>query len=165
MHVTLASGEEEMPSFDIVSEVDLQEIRNAVENANREVSTRFDFRNVSAEFELNEKNETIKITSESDFQVKQLVDILREKLLKRGIEGGALEVPEEIEHSGKSWAVDAKLKKLVKLIKDSKLKVQTQIQGEALRVTGKARDDLQGAMAIVRGSNLGQPFQFKNFRD
>ena len=85
-----------MPSFDIVSEVDLQEIRNAVENANREVSTRFDFRNVSAEFELNEKNETIKITSESDFQVKQLVDILREKLLKRGIEGGALEVPEEI---------------------------------------------------------------------
>ena len=80
-----------MPSFDIVSEVDLQEIRNAVENANREVSTRFDFRNVSAEFELNEKNETIKITSESDFQVKQLVDILREKLLKRGIEGGALE--------------------------------------------------------------------------
>ena len=88
-----------MPSFDIVSEVDLQEIRNAVENANREVSTRFDFRNVSAEFELNEKNETIKITSESDFQVKQLVDILREKLLKRGIEGGALEVPEEIEHS------------------------------------------------------------------
>ncbi|MFB6326894.1 YajQ family cyclic di-GMP-binding protein [Pantoea deleyi] len=163
-----------MPSFDIVSEVDLQEIRNAVENANREVSTRFDFRNVSAEFELNEKNETIKITSESDFQVKQLVDILREKLLKRGIEGGALEVPEEIEHSGKSWTVEAKLKKgiesdvakkLVKLIKDSKLKVQTQIQGEALRVTGKARDDLQSAMAIVRGSNLGQPFQFKNFRD
>ena len=78
-----------MPSFDIVSEVDLQEIRNAVENANREVSTRFDFRNVSAEFELNEKNETIKITSESDFQVKQLVDILRESLLKRGMEGGA----------------------------------------------------------------------------
>ena len=149
-------------------------MRNAVENASRELSTRFDFRNVVAAVELNEKNETIKISSESDFQVKQLVDILREKLLKRGIEGAALEVPDEIEHSGKSWSVDAKLKKgietdvakkIVKLIKDSKLKVQTQIQGESLRVTGKSRDDLQGAMALVRGGNLGQPFQFKNFRD
>jgi uncharacterized protein YajQ (UPF0234 family) len=174
MHVTLVSGEEKMPSFDIVSEVELPEVRNAVENASREISTRFDFRNVSATIELNEKNETIKISSESDFQVKQLVDILREKLLKRGIEGAAIEVPEEIVHSGKSWTVEAKLKKgiesdiakkLVKLIKDSKLKVQTQIQGEELRVTGKSRDDLQGAMALVRGGNLGQPFQFKNFRD
>ncbi|WP_414147319.1 YajQ family cyclic di-GMP-binding protein [Erwinia sp. BNK-24-b] len=163
-----------MPSFDIVSEVDLQEVRNAVENANRELSTRFDFRNVTASYELNEKNESIKVLSESDFQVKQLVDILREKLLKRGIENGALDVPEEIEHSGKSWSVEAKLKKgipadvakkVVKLIKDSKLKVQSQIQGEEVRVTGKSRDDLQGAMALIRGGNLGQPFQFKNFRD
>ncbi|MEI2266557.1 YajQ family cyclic di-GMP-binding protein [Erwinia sp. CGal63] len=163
-----------MPSFDIVSEIDLQEVRNAVENANRELSTRFDFRNVTASYELNEKNESIKVLSESDFQVKQLVDILREKLLKRGIENGALEVPEEIEHSGKTWAVEAKLKKgipadvakkITKLIKESKLKVQSQIQGEEIRVTGKSRDDLQGAMALVRGGNLGQPFQFKNFRD
>lgn len=163
-----------MPSFDIVSEIDMQEVKNAVENANREVSSRFDFRNVTASYELNEKNESIKVLSESDFQVKQLVDILREKLLKRGIEGGALEIPEEIEHSGKTWAVDAQLKKgipsdvakkLVKLIKDSKLKVQTQIQGEEVRVTGKSRDDLQSAMALVRGGNLSQPFQFKNFRD
>lgn len=163
-----------MPSFDIVSEIELQEVRNAVENANREVSTRFDFRNVEASYELNEKNESIKVLSESDFQVKQLVDILREKLLKRGIENGALDVPEEIEHSGKSWSVEAKLKKgipsdvakkIVKLIKDSKLKVQSQIQGEEVRVTGKSRDDLQGAMALIRGGNLGQPFQFKNFRD
>ena len=163
-----------MPSFDIVSEIDLQEVLNAVENANRELSTRFDFRNVQASFELNQKNETIKVLSESDFQVKQLVDILREKLLKRGIEGAALEIPEEIEHSGKSWSVEAKLKKgiesdvakkLVKLIKDSKLKVQTQIQGEELRVTGKSRDDLQSVMALVRKGELGQPFQFKNFRD
>ncbi|MDN4628006.1 YajQ family cyclic di-GMP-binding protein [Erwinia sp. DT-104] len=163
-----------MPSFDIVSEIDLQEVRNAVENANREISTRFDFRNVTASYELNEKNETIKVLSESDFQVKQLIDILREKLLKRSIEGGALEVPEEIEHSGKSWSVEVKLKKgipsdvakkIVKLIKDSKLKVQSQVQGEEVRVTGKSRDDLQGAMALVRGGDLGQPFQFKNFRD
>ncbi|ATZ10868.1 YajQ family cyclic di-GMP-binding protein [Erwinia amylovora] len=163
-----------MPSFDIVSEIDMQEVRNAVDNANREISTRFDFRGVQASFELNEKNESIKVSSESDFQVKQLVDILREKLLKRGIEGGALEVPEQIEHSGKSWSVDAKMKKgietdiakkLVKLIKDSKLKVQSQIQGDEVRVTGKSRDDLQGAMALVRKGELGQPFQFKNFRD
>lgn len=163
-----------MPSFDIVSEIDMQEVKNAVENANREVSSRFDFRNVTASYELNEKNESIKVLSESDFQVKQLVDILREKLLKRGIEGGALEIPDEIEHSGKTWAVDAQLKKgiptdvakkLIKLIKDSKLKVQTQIQGEEVRVTGKSRDDLQSAMALVRGGNLSQPFQFKNFRD
>lgn len=163
-----------MPSFDIVSEIDMQEVRNAVENANRELTTRFDFRNVTASYELVEKNESIKVLSESDFQVKQLIDILREKLLKRGIEGAALEVPEEIEHSGKTWSVEVKMKKgiptdvakkVVKLIKDSKLKVQSQIQGEEVRVTGKSRDDLQGAMALVRGGDLGQPFQFKNFRD
>lgn len=163
-----------MPSFDIVSEVDIQEVRNGIENATRELDTRFDFRGVTATFELNDKNKTIKVLSESDFQVNQLLDILRAKLLKRGIEGSSLEVPEEFEHSGKNWSVDAKLKqgiessvakKIVKLIKDSKLKVQTQIQGEEIRVTGKSRDDLQSVMALVRGGNLGQPFQFKNFRD
>ncbi|ATA24951.1 YajQ family cyclic di-GMP-binding protein [Brenneria goodwinii] len=163
-----------MPSFDIVSEIDMQEVRNAVDNATRELSTRWDFRNVPASFELNEKSQSIKAASESDFQVQQLVDILREKLMKRGIEGGALDVPEEMEHSGKTYSVDAKLKqgiesalakKIVKLIKDSKLKVQAQIQGEQVRVTGKSRDDLQSVMALVRGADLGQPFQFTNFRD
>ncbi|MFP1847476.1 YajQ family cyclic di-GMP-binding protein [Lonsdalea quercina] len=163
-----------MPSFDIVSEIDMQEVRNAVENASRELSTRWDFRNVPASFDLNEKAQTIKMASESDFQVKQLVDILREKLAKRGIEGSAVEVPEELEHSGKTYSVEAGLKqgietaqakKLVKLIKDSKLKVQVQIQGEQVRVTGKSRDDLQSVMALVRGADLGQPFQFNNFRD
>ncbi|AIU87668.1 MULTISPECIES: YajQ family cyclic di-GMP-binding protein [Pectobacterium] len=163
-----------MPSFDIVSEIDMQEVRNAVENATRDLSTRWDFRNVPASFELNEKSQSIKVASESDFQVQQLIDIMREKLLKRGIEGGALEVPEEFEHSGKTYSVEAKLKqgiettqakKIVKLIKDSKLKVQAQIQGEQVRVTGKSRDDLQGVMALIRGGNLGQPFQFTNFRD
>ncbi|EPM5305288.1 YajQ family cyclic di-GMP-binding protein [Cronobacter sakazakii] len=163
-----------MPSFDIVSEVDMREVQNAVENATRELETRFDFRNVTASFELNEKNQTIKVTSESDFQVNQLLDILRAKLLKRGIEGSSIEVPEEFDHSGKTWSVEAKLKqgidsamakKIVKLIKDSKLKVQAQIQGGQVRVTGKARDDLQQTIALVRGGNLGQPFQFNNFRD
>ncbi|MCE1857295.1 YajQ family cyclic di-GMP-binding protein, partial [Enterobacter hormaechei] len=131
-------------------------------------------RNVNASFELNEKSESIKIASESDFQVNQLVDIMREKLAKRGIDGAALNIPDDMLHSGKTYSVDATLKqgidtsmakKIVKLIKDSKLKVQAQIQGEQVRVTGKARDDLQSVMALVRGAELGQPFQFTNFRD
>lgn len=142
-----------MPSFDIVSEIDMQEVRNAVENASRDLSTRWDFRNVPASFELNEKNESIKVASGSDFQVQQLLDILREKLSKRSIEGGALEIPDELTHSGKTFSVDAKLK------------VQAQIQGDEVRVTGKSRDDLQSVMALVRGADLEQPFQFKNFRD
>ena len=163
-----------MPSFDIVSEVDLQEVRNAVENATREVESRFDFRNVEASFELNEKNETIKVLSESDFQINQLLDILRAKLLKRGIEGSSLEVPEEFVHSGKTWFVDAKLKqgiestmqkKIVKLIKDSKLKVQASIQGDAVRVTGAKRDDLQAVMALLRKDMADLPLSFDNFRD
>ena len=163
-----------MPSFDIVSEIDIPEVRNGVENATRELSTRWDFRNVPASFELNEKNETIKVSSESDFQVQQLLDILRDKLAKRGIDGGALEIPEELEHSGKTYATTVKLKqgidkelakKVIKLIKDSKLKVQAQIQGEQVRVTGKARDDLQAVIALVKAAELGQPFQFNNFRD
>ncbi|MBC8951659.1 YajQ family cyclic di-GMP-binding protein [Xenorhabdus sp. PB62.4] len=163
-----------MPSFDIVSEVDMQEVRNAVENAQRELTNRWDFRNVNASFELNEKNETVKIASESDFQVNQLVDILREKFAKRGIDGSVLNIPENMVHSGKTYSVEATLlqgidtplaKKIVKLIKDSKLKVQAQIQGEQVRVTGKARDDLQSVIALVRGAELGQPFQFTNFRD
>lgn len=102
------------------------------------------------------------------------MDILRAQLTKRGIEGAALEIPEEMDRSGKTYSVEAKLKqgiesvqakKLVKLIKDSKLKVQAQIQGEQVRVTGKARDDLQSVMALIRGADLGQPFQFNNFRD
>ena len=163
-----------MPSFDIVSEVDLQGARNAVDNASRAVESRFDFRNVEASFELNDASKTIKVLSESDFQVNQLLDILSAKLLKRGIEGSSLGVPENIVPSGKTWFVEAKLKqgiesatqkKIVKMIKDSKLKVQAQIQGDEIRVTGKSRDDLQAVMAMVRGGDLGQPFQFKNFRD
>ncbi|PHM27910.1 YajQ family cyclic di-GMP-binding protein [Xenorhabdus budapestensis] len=163
-----------MPSFDIVSEVDMQEVRNAVENAQRELTNRWDFRNVNASFELNEKSESVKIASESDFQVNQLVDILREKLAKRGIDSSVLNIPENMVHSGKTYSVEATLlqgidtplaKKIVKLIKDSKLKVQAQIQGEQVRVTGKARDDLQGVIVLVRGAELGQSFQFTNFRD
>ncbi|SPP32347.1 hypothetical protein ARAF_2390 [Arsenophonus endosymbiont of Aleurodicus floccissimus] len=163
-----------MPSFDIVSEIDMHEVSNAVENAQRELASRWDFRNVEASFELNEKNESIKVTSMSDFQVNQLVDILREKLAKRGIDGAVLNIPDDIVHSGRTYSLEASLlqgidsvmaKKIIKLIKDSKLKVQAQIQGEQVRVTGKSRNNLQSVIALVREAELGQPFQFTNFRD
>ena len=142
-----------MPSFDIVSEITMHEVRNAVENANRVLSTRYDFRGVEAVIELNEKSETVKVTTESDFQLEQLI---------------------EIEHHGKLYTKEIKLKqgietemakKITKLVKDSKIKVQTQIQGEQVRVTGKSRDDLQAVIQLVKGAELGQPFQFNNFRD
>lgn len=162
-----------MPSFDLVSEIDLQEVRNAVENAEREVTNRWDFRNATADIVFNEKNNNIKMTSESEFQVQQLLDIVRDKLLKRGIEHSALLLDEQIEHSGKLYSQTASLqqgidsaqaKKIVKLIKDGKLKVQTQIQGEQVRITGKSRDELQQAIALLKQTDLGQPLQFINFR-
>lgn len=160
-----------MPSFDIVSEIDNQEVRNAVENAQRELETRFDFRGVEASFEW-AANETT-VSAEADFQLQQMVDILRNKLIKRKVDPETMEVGDAI-HSGKTFSqkitflegIDAPMaKKLVKLIKDSKLKVQAAIQGDQVRVTGKKRDDLQAVMALIREANLGQPFQFNNFRD
>lgn len=161
-----------MPSFDIISEVDAVELRNAVENASRELSTRFDFRNVEASFEL-QKDESVKLHAEGDFQLKQLRDILRSNLTKRGVDVNAME-SKEPEASGKQWhqvvvfkqGIDTTTaKKLVKLIKDAKMKVQVAIQGEKVRVTGKKRDDLQATIALIRDAELGQPFQFENFRD
>lgn len=163
-----------MPSFDIVSEITMHEVKNAVDNANRDLSNRWDFRNVSASIELNEKNETIKVATESDFQVEQLIDILRNAMQKRNIEPSTLEIPENYEHSGKTYSKEIKVKqgietdlakKISKMIKDSKLKVQTQIQGDKIRVTGKSRDDLQSVIQLVKTAELGQPFQFNNFRD
>lgn len=163
-----------MPSFDIVSEITMHEVSNAVDNAKRDVTNRWDFRNVHATIELNEKQETIKIATESDFQLEQLLDILRNAMLKRGIEHSSLDVPDNYEHSGKIYSKEIKLKqgietevakKITKLIKESKLKVQTQIQGEQVRVTGKSRDDLQSVIRLVKEAELGQPFQFNNFRD
>lgn len=160
-----------MPSFDIVSEVALEEVRNAVENAERELATRFDFRGAQASFVW--ENETATFSAESEFQLEQMEDILRNKLVKRGIDVATMELS-EIEHSGKTYnkkvtfkqGIEAPVaKKLVKLIKDKKLKVQPTIQGEQVRVSGKKRDDLQATMAVVREADLGQPFQFQNFRD
>ena len=160
-----------MPSFDIVSEVAMNEVQNAVDNANRELQTRFDFRGVEASFELNK--EEIKLAADADFQLKQMLDILRDKLIKRNIEATSLDIGDSV-HSGRRYFLDVKLKqgidkemakKLVKLLKDSKMKVQAAIQGDEVRVTGKKCDDLQEAIALIRSSDLGQPFQFTNFRD
>lgn len=160
-----------MPSFDIVSEVDVQDVRHALENAQRELETRFDFRGIDAKF-IWEKDEA-KITAEADFQLQQMRDILRSKLVKRKIDVSSVDFS-DVQHSGKTFSqtmlmkqgIDAVMaKKIVKLIKDSKIKVQASIQGEQIRVNGKKRDDLQAAISLVREADLGQPFQFNNFRD
>ena len=161
-----------MPSFDIVSEIDTVELRNAVDNASRELTTRFDFRGVEASFEM-QKDESVRMNTEGDFQLKQMRDILRANLAKRGVDANAMEAKQE-EASGKNWhqivafkqGIETSMsKKIVKLIKDKKMKVQASIQGEKVRVTGKKRDDLQAVMTVIREAELGQPFQFENFRD
>ena len=160
-----------MPSFDIVSEIDMNQVNNAVENAKRELETRYDFRGVDAKIEM--KKEHIELTAEADQQVMQLFDIFATKASKLQLDVSSFKLEKEDRH-GKyitrhvvsKQGIDKEMaRKIVKLVKDSSVKVQVAIQGEELRVTGKSRDDLQGVMQLVRSSNLGQPFQFKNFRD
>ena len=160
-----------MPSFDIVSEIDLEEVKNAAENTSRELATRFDFRGVKAAVTLNK--EVVKLEAEAEMQIKQLRDLLRSNLVKRSVDSRAMD-PETCSQSGKFWSQNIKFKvgvdqptakKLVKLIKESKTKVQVAIQGDQLRVTGKKRDDLQQAMKLVRECDLGMGFQFNNFKD
>lgn len=160
-----------MPSFDVVSEVDLHEVNNAVDQANREIGTRFDFRGVNATFERNEAD--IKMTAEADFQLTQMLDILQDKLAKRGIDIKVLETGNP-EASGKlvhqtttvRQGIDSDLaRKIVKMIKEKKMKVQAAIQGEKVRVTGKKRDDLQQVIAMLKDSDIELPLQYNNFRD
>ncbi len=160
-----------MPSFDIISEIDTVELRNAVDNANRELSTRFDFRGVEASFEF--KDETVKLRAEAEFQLKQMRDILRGNLTKRGVDVNSMD-SQKADATGKSWnqtvlfqqGIDKEMaKKIVKAIKEAKLKVQAAVQGEKVRVTGKKRDDLQSVIALLKQAELGQPFQYENFRD
>jgi len=160
-----------MPSFDVVSEVDSHELSNAVDQANREVGTRFDFKGTDSKFELDDN--LIKLSSGSEFQLQQMYDILCGKLVKRGIDLIALDKGEPVIQAKTATqtitvregiqADDAR--KLVKLIKDQKMKVQTAIQGDQLRVTGKKRDDLQEVIALLREADMGLPLQYKNFRD
>jgi len=161
-----------MPSFDMVSEVETTEIRNAAENSERELATRFDFRGVKASIDL--KDDVITVSAESDFQCRQMLDIVSNNIVKRKIDPNSIDADEDCTHTGKTYSLAIRFtqgidqptaKKIVKLIKGAKTKVQVAIQGEKIRVTGKKRDDLQAAMALVRGADLDQAFQFNNFRD
>ncbi|MFZ0791387.1 MAG: YajQ family cyclic di-GMP-binding protein [Chromatiaceae bacterium] len=160
-----------MPTFDIVSETDLQEVRNAVDQANREIGTRFDFKGVKASFELADGK--ILMTAEQEFQLQQMMDILRQKLVKRSVDLKALDPKDPVTSLNaarqeillKQGLDSDTAKRMVKFIKAGKLKVQAQIQGDQLRVTGKKRDDLQEAIALLRADDWGLPLQFTNFRD
>lgn len=160
-----------MPSFDIVSELNQHEVANAVDQANREVATRFDFKGTNASFALQET--VVTLTAQADFQLKQMLEILKLKLGKRGIDVACLKIDEPVV-SGQTAkqtltlreGIDTELgKKVQRLIKDSKLKVQAAIQDKQVRVTGKSRDDLQAAIALVRNAKLELPLQFTNFRE
>ena len=160
-----------MPSFDVVSEYNAHEATNGVDQANREVSTRFDFKGTGSKFEFD--GEVIQLTSQSDFQLRQMLEILHQKLAKRGIDIGCLDA-QQPELSGREArqkivmrkGIDADAaRKLVKTVKESKLKVQAAIQGDKLRITGKKRDDLQAAIALLRETDVGLPLQYENFRD
>ena len=160
-----------MPSFDIVSEVNLHELTNAVDQASREVSQRFDFKGTNAKFEL--KDTVVTLSAPADFQLKQMLEILRLKLSKRGIDVACLKVDEPVTTGQTAkqvitlrQGVDTELgKKIQRLIKDSKLKVQAALQDQQVRVTGKSRDDLQTAIATVKKGGFDLPLQFTNVRD
>ncbi len=160
-----------MPSFDVVSEVDLHQLTNAVDQAGRIVANRFDFKGIEASFAREERN--VVLTAEAEFQVTQMEDMLRTALIKCDIDPAAMECGEP-ETTGKLVKMSvvlrhgldsAQSKAIVKKIKDAKMKVQAQIQAEQVRVTGKKRDDLQRVMALLREAEIGAPLQFTNFRD
>ena len=160
-----------MPSFDVVSQIDLHELTNAVDQCNREVSNRFDFKGTNAQVERAEY--VLTIIAPSEFQINQVIDILKTKLSKRGIDVRCLEFGEVQKSMNETkqqvtvrQGIDKDLARdIVKLVKDSKLKVQAAIQGEQIRVTGKKRDDLQSVIAILKKAELKLPLQFINFRD
>lgn len=162
---------EQMPTFDIVSELDLQEVRNAVDQANREIATRFDFKGVKASFELTDS--AILMVGEQEFHLQQMMDILRQKLVKRKVDLACLNPGDPVstlnaarqEIQLKQGVDTETAKRMIKAIKAGKLKVQAQIQGDQVRVSGKQRDDLQATIALLRGEDWGLPIQFINFRD
>jgi hypothetical protein len=160
-----------MPSFDVVSDFDSHEASNAVDQANREVNTRFDFKGTGSKYSL--EGQVISMTSETDFQLKQMLDILRQKLAKRSIDVGCMQ-EEEPEFSGSEArqkitlrrGIDTPLARdMVKKIKATKIKVQTAIQGDKLRVSGKKRDDLQAVISMLKEEDVDLPLQYENFRD
>ncbi len=163
-----------MPSFDIVSEVNHVEIRNAVDQCNKEIANRFDFKGSDARVEINDKEKTLTAFADDEFKLRQLRDVLTGKLAKRGVDIRALEPGKMEAISGSKVKEEVRIregieqeraKTLVKLIKDSKLRVQASIQGDCVRVSGPKKDTLQETIALVRKSVTDFPLQFKNFRD
>jgi len=160
-----------MPSFDAVSELNAHEVANAVDQAGRELTQRFDFKDTGARFEL--KEFTVTLHAQVDFQLKQMLEILKARLAKRGIDLVCLDIKEAQTTLSAAHqevilrhGIDQETgKKIARLLKDSKLKVQAGLQGDKVRVTGKQRDDLQAAIALLRGTKLEVPLQFTNFRD
>lgn len=160
-----------MPSFDVVSEIEQHELTNAIDQANREIGNRFDFKGTDSKVELND--DSLLITSASEFQVKQIKDILENKVSKRGIDIRCLEYGDIEENNNQARqtvtirkGIDSDLaRKIVKLVKDSKMKVQASIQGDQVRISGKKRDDLQEAIASIKAAKYSLPLQFTNFRD
>ena len=160
-----------MPSFDVVSEIDSHELANAVDQANREISNRFDFKGSDAKIDVTD--EAMILTADSDFQIQQMQPIILQKLTKRGIDISCLDQG-DIQTSGQKakqiitvrQGIDKETaSKIVKSIKSSKMKVQAAIQGEQVRITGKKRDDLQDAIGMLKGGDFGLPMQYINFRD
>lgn len=163
-----------MPSFDIVSEVNHVEVRNAVDQCNKEVANRFDFKGSDARVEINDKEKTLTAYADDEFKLSQLRDVLIGRLAKRGVDIRALESGKIEAVSGNKVKEEIKVregveqeraKNLIKLVKDNKLKVQASIQGDVVRVSGAKKDTLQDAIALVRKSVTDYPLQFKNFRD
>lgn len=160
-----------MPSFDVVSEVDKHELSNAVDQANRELATRFDFKGTDARFEL--EGYVVTQSAPSTFQLKQMLDILRGRLSARGIDVRCMDPADPLENLGgarqkvtiRQGIEQSVAKKLIAAIKQAKLKVETQINGDKLRVSGKKRDDLQQAIALLRKTDVELPLQYQNFRD
>jgi uncharacterized protein YajQ (UPF0234 family) len=160
-----------MPSFDVVSEVNTQEVTNAVDQATRELGTRFDFKGMDAKFELD--GTTVTMRAPSDFQLKQMFDILTKRLSSRSIDIRCLQLDPPQLNVGSAWQVvkvrqgiETELaKKMVKMIKNEKFKVQAAIQGDKVRVSGKKRDDLQEVIAFLKEAELDMPLQFDNYRD
>src|SRR5688572_6695956 len=172
--ITGGAKEETVPSFDIVSEVNHVEIRNAVDQSNKEITNRFDFKGSDARVEINEKEKTLTVYADDEFKLRQVRDVLTGKLAKRGVDIRALEPGKMEPVSGNKMKETIKVREgieqerakgVVKLIKDSKLKVQGSIQGDAVRVSSAKKDTLQEAIALVRKSVTDIPLQFKNFRD
>ena len=160
-----------MPSFDAVSELNSHEVTNALDQANRELAQRFDFKDTGAQFEL--KDFTVTLKAQVDFQLKQMLEILKLRLSKRGIDLVCLDIKEPTTTLATAQqevvlrqGIDQETgKKISRLVKDSKLKVQAALQGDKVRITGKQRDELQAAMALLRGAKLEVALQFNNFRD